>query len=238
MKKIRLALIQKKLGTLITRRIADQLKKFNPHFVCFPEYFFVNKKSDHLSQTLHNYKIQLKRIETISRCLNCLVVGGTLAEPVGNNIYNTSYVYFKGRLLGSYRKQNLFRKEHGRITPGNKLRVFSAYGIKFGIIICADVFIEEYFLKMKEMGAKIIFVPTFSPKKEETVEEKYKRDNDIFVKGAKTADAVIVKVCGVKSEFREYLQARSLIADKNGIIFRVKPEEEDSEMIILKEIMI
>lgn len=238
MKKIRIALVQKKLGTPVTRHTADQLKNFKPHFVCFPEYFFVNKKSDHLSQTLHNYKRQLKRIETISNCLNCLVVGGTMAEPEGNNIYNTSYIYHKGKLLGSYRKQNLYEKEHGRITPGNELKIFSAYGIKFGIMICADVFIEDYFIKMKKRGVKIIFVPTFSPWKDETVNEKYKRDNDIFVKGSQTADAVIVKVCGVKSEFKEYLQARSLITDKNGIIFRVKPEEEEREMIITKEIFI
>lgn len=238
MKKIRLALVQKKLGTPVTRHEADQLKLFKPHFICFPEYFFVNKKLENHSQTIHNFNRELKRIKTISKILNCAVVGGTLPEPSGGNIYNTSFVYFKGRQLGSYRKQNLFIMEHGRITPGNKLKIFSAYGIKFGIIICADVFVEEYFNKMKEMGAKIIFIPTFSPKKDETVEEKYKRDNDIFVKGAGAADAVIVKVCGVKSEFRNNLQARSLIADKNGIIFRVLPEEEDKEMLITKEITI
>ncbi|MBN2038699.1 MAG: carbon-nitrogen hydrolase family protein [Spirochaetes bacterium] len=238
MKKIRLALIQKKPGTSVTKEIINKLKLFKPHFVCFPEYFFVNKKSDHLSQTAHNYRRQLKKIEFISGILNCLVIGGTLPEPEGDNIYNTSHVYFKGARLGSYRKQNLFRREHGRINPGNELKIFSAYGIKFGVLICADVFIEEYFIKMNEMGAQIIFVPTFSPRKDESAEEKFKRDNDIFVKAAKTADAVIVKVCGVKSEFRDFLQARSLIADKNGIIFRVMPDEEDSEMIITKEIEI
>lgn len=82
----------------------------------------------------------------------------------------------------------------------------------------------------------MIFAPTFSPKKEESTEDKYKRDHEIYVRGSKMADAIIVKVCGVKSEFRNFLQARSLIADKNGILYRVQPEEEDSEMIICKTI--
>jgi len=89
---------------------------------------------------------------------------------------------------------------------------------------------------MRDNGARIIFSPTFSPKKTETVQEKFKRDNDIYVRGAAISGAVIVKVCGVKSEYRDFLQARSLIADKNGVIFRVAPEQEDDPMIIKKEI--
>ena len=150
--------------------------------------------------------------------------------------YNTCFVYHDGSLLGSYRKKNLFFAEVGKITPGESYHVFSAYGITFGIIICADVFDNDAFLFMKERGARLIFAPTFSPKKEESTEDKYKRDHEIYVRGSKMADAIIVKVCGVKSEFRNFLQARSLIADKNGILYRVQPEEEDSEMIICKTI--
>ncbi len=236
MKKIKVALMQKKLGTPVTRADSEVLRRFKPHFICFPEYFFINKKLEPRTQTFHNFQRELKRIRMISKCTGSVVIGGTTLEPVEDKLYNTSFVYRNGRLLGSYRKQNLFDPEKDRITPGSELKIFSAYGIKFGLIICADVFIEQYFIQMKGMGAKIIFIPTFSPKKTETVEEKYKRDNDIFVKGAGAADAVIVKVCGVPSEFRPDIQARSLIADRNSIIFRVKPDQENKEMIIIKEL--
>ena len=238
MKKIKIALVQKKLGMPVTKSDAIELKKSQPHFICFPEYFFINKKFEQHKQTIHNFKRELKRVETISRYLKTVIIGGTMLEPEEEKIYNTSYIFNRGKLIGSYRKQNLFNREQGKITPGNELKIFTAYGIRFGIIICADVFIHEYFVKMKGMGAKLIFIPTFSPKKDETTEEKYKRDNDIFVKGARIADAVIVKVCGVRSEFKENLQARSLIADKNGIIYRVRPDEEETEMIIMKELRI
>jgi hypothetical protein len=92
---------------------------------------------------------------------------------------------------------------------------------------------------MKENGAKIIFSPTFSLiKQDEPVEEKYKRDMDIYVRGAGIADSVIVKVCGVRSDYKTFLQARSLIADKNEVLFRVKPEEEHTQLIIKREIII
>jgi predicted amidohydrolase len=233
---MRLILYQKPLGIPVTHGDVDQMRDFCPHFVCFPEYFFVNMNLGTRVQTPHNQIRQLQRIEAISRVLSTVVIGGTMPERAGSLLYNTCFVYQNGRPLGKYRKKRLFAPEVGTITPGDTYRVFEAYGIIFGVIICADVFDDEGFHFMREKKARVIFSPTFSPKKEETVEDKYKRDNNIYVRGAKMSGAVIVKVCGVKSEFRDFLQARSLIADKNGVIFRVRPEDEESAMIIKQEI--
>ncbi|HQQ52111.1 MAG TPA: nitrilase-related carbon-nitrogen hydrolase, partial [Spirochaetota bacterium] len=150
----------------------------------------------------------------------------------------TTFVFHNGTMLGFYRKQNLFFAEEGKITPGNSHVIFNAYGIRFSILICADVFKDENFIALKEKGAQIIFIPTFSLFRNETVEEKYKRDNDIFVRGAKLADAIIVKVCGVKSDYKNFLQARSLIASPEGILYRVEPEQEDKSMLIVNTITI
>jgi predicted amidohydrolase len=234
--KLRVILYQKPLGISITHDDVDQMRRFSPHFICFPEYFFVNTNLGTKIQTPHNQIRQLQRIATISRMLSTVVIGGTMPELSGSVIYNTCFIFQNGTLLGSYRKKRLFFTEVGKITPGDNYMVFEAYGITFGVIICADVFDDEGFHFMREKKASIIFSPTFSPKKEETVEEKFKRDNDIYVRGAAISGAVIVKVCGVKSEFLDFLQARSLIADKNGVIFRVRPEDEESAMIIRQEI--
>jgi predicted amidohydrolase len=234
--KRRVILCQMPLGVLITHRDADEMRRFRPHFICFPEYFFVNQRLGNHGQTLHNQTRQLRRIETLSRELSCVVVGGTMPELDGNALHNTSFVFDRGRLLGSYRKKQLFFAEEGKITPGDSYRVFESDGVVFGVLICADVFDDAGFHFMKEHGATIIFSPTFSPRKEETVEEKFKRDNEIYVRLASLSGAVIVKVCGVKSEYRSFLQARSLIAGAGGVIWRVRPEDEDTAMIIMKEI--
>ncbi len=212
------------------------MRRFRPHFVCFPEYFFVNTGLGTQVQTPHNQERQLRRIAVLSSELSTVVIGGSMPELAGGVTYNTTFVFQEGRLLGSYRKKNLFAPEKAKITPGDSYRVFEAYGITFGVIICADVFDDDGFHFMRDNGARIIFTPVFSPRKEETVEEKFKRDNDLYVRGAALSGAVIVKVCGVKSEFRNFLQARSLIADRNGVLYRVRPEEEDSSMVICREI--
>ena len=233
---VRVVLYQKQLGVAIPRGDIDEMRRFHPHFICFPEYFFVNQNLGNHVQTQHNQTRQLQRMSVLSRELSTVVIGGTMPESADGMLYNTSFVFHEGRMLGKYRKTRLFYAEEGKITPGGSYRIFTAYGISFGVLICADVFDDSGFQFMRENGARIIFSPTFSPKKVETVQEKFKRDNDIYVRGAAISGAVIVKVCGVKSEYRDFLQARSLIADKNGVIFRVMPEQEDDPMIIKKEI--
>lgn len=232
MSEIRVILVQKKLGTPVTRRDINEMLAFKPHFVCFPEYFYINTRIGNLSQTKHNQKQQQCRIQALSKKLDCVVIGGTMPELSGREIFNTSFIYQSGRELGFYRKKNLFFAEVGKITPGEELKSFSAYGINFGILICADVFHDESFRFMKEHGVKIIFSPTFSLVKTETVDEKHARDMDIYVRGAGIADSVIVKVCGVRSEYKDFLQARSLVADKEKVIYRVEPENEHTEMLI------
>lgn len=234
--KVRVVLCQKQLGGPVTRRETDMMRRFKPHFVCFPEYFFVNTSLGTQVQTPHNQERQLRRIETLSRELSTVVIGGTMPELADGVTYNTCFVFDNGRLLGSYRKVRLFAPEVGKITPGGPYRVFEAHGIVFGVIICADVFDDDGFHFMRDHGARIIFSPVFSPKKNETVEEKFRRDNDLYVRGAAMSGAVIVKVCGAKSEFRDFIQGRSLIADRHRVIYRVRPEEEDTPMIICREI--
>lgn len=160
-----------------------------------------------------------------------------MPELADGAMYNTTFVFSRGRELGFYRKKNLFFAEVGKITPGSEFKIFEADGVRFGVLICADVFHDESFLFMKENKAQIIFSPTFSLiKKDESIEEKHKRDNDIYVRGAKLSKALIVKVCGVRDEYKDFLQARSLIASGDGILYRVSPEQEHTPMIIKKEV--
>lgn len=232
MSQIRVILAQKQLGVPVTRGEINDMLSFKPHFVCFPEYFFVNRQLGSHVQTGHNQQLQVKRIRLLSKALDCVVIGGTMPEVQGNAMYNTAFICQSGKDLGFYRKKNLFSAEEGIITRGDEYKTFTAHGITFGVLICADVFHDESFLFMKEHGAKIIFSPTFSLAKNESIEEKHARDNIIYINGARLADAVIVKVCGVPSEYKNFLQARSLVADREKVIYRVSPEEEQTEKII------
>ncbi len=235
---VRIVLCQLPLGITLAHEDADSIRAFSPHFVCFPEYFFVNRRLGNHVQTPHNYRRQHARLKMMSQSLNTVVIGGSMPEKADGRLYNTSFVYDRGSMLGSYRKQNLFFAEEGTITPGKGFTTFEAYGLRFGVLICADVFKDESFLEMKRCGAHLLFIPTFSPRRIEGVQEKFMRDNDIFVRGARLSGALVVKVCGVKSPYRDFLQARSLVADQQGVIYRVRPDQEDSPLFIACEVEI
>lgn len=236
MKKIRVCIYQDYPGAIISRNKVSKIREFAPHFLCFGEYFFTSKRIKQFTQTIHIRDLQMMRICTLSRALDCTVIGGTMPDIRDNKIYNTSYIFDRGKLLGSYDKINLFQREKESVTPGNSFRTFRANGTKFGIMICADVLTDEGFIFMKKNRAGIVFAPTLSPKKNESVEEKYMRDENIYVRGAKLSDAVIVKSCTAPPEDKSKIQARSLIASKDGIIFRVTPEQESESLLIMNEI--
>jgi len=238
MKKTRVILYQKSLAIDIPEEDIIEMKDYKPHFVCLPEYFFSTVELGNFQQTAENQEQKMELMKDLSAEIDTVLIGGTMPELCGNKIYNTTFIYNRGKFVGSYRKKNLFFAEEGKTTPGDSFSVFSAYGYNFGVLICADIFDDSSFDFMRKNRARIIFSPTFSLKKNETVENKYQRDLDIYVRGASLSNSVIVKVCGVKSGFKPFLQARSLIADSNEVLYRVKPEEEESEMIIKKEINI
>lgn len=238
MPSFRIILFQNPLGERVKGDQLEEMSAFEPHFVCFPEYYFANRRLGNHGQTLNNQKRQIRYIELLSKRLRTTVIGGTMPELADDAMYNTCFVFHNGNLLGYYRKRNLFFAEVGKIAPGREWKVFSAYGITFGVLICADVFYEESFIEMKQLGARIIFVPTFSLRKVETIEEKIKRDNEIFVRGAALAQAIIVKVCGVPSPYKDFIHARSLIAAPEGVLYRVHPDEEEKAMIIAQEVEI
>ena len=160
-------LCQKPLGVPVTRTDVRLIRDYGARFVCFPEYFLVNRRLGNHGQTPHNQAGQLRRLETLSRALACAVIGGTMPELADGVLYNTSFVFDRGELLGWYRKRNLFFAEEGIITPGSEYRVFEAQGVTFGVLICADIFHDEAFHFMRAKGARIIFSPTFSPRKAE-----------------------------------------------------------------------
>ncbi len=234
--KLRIILYHHQLGETIPKKDLKEMKDFSPQFICFPEYFFVQKNLGTMIQTQHNQKLQQKRLKALSLYLNCTIIGGSMPELSNEKTYNTTFVYNKGKQIGLYRKNNLFFPEVGHITPGTKLEVLEIDEIRFGILICADVFHESSFKYMKDHNADIVFIPTFSPRKSESIEIKHKRDKEIYVKGAQLADATLIKVCGVPSPFKDFIQARTLIADKEDIIYRTNPDEEDLNLIIKRVI--
>lgn len=64
----------------------------------------------------------------------------------------------RGKIRGNYKKINLYGDDN--VTPGTRIFVHKTDFAKIGIAICWDMAFPEIFMKMKERGAQIVFVPS------------------------------------------------------------------------------
>jgi predicted amidohydrolase len=130
------------------------------------------------------------------------LVGGSVPEREGDNLYNTSYVYNReGHKIGKHRKIHLFQIDLGKgksfreadaLSAGNSITVFDTEFGKMGLAICFDIRFPEQFRKMSDMGAKVVFVPaafnmTTGPVHWETLFKSRSLDNQMFMVGASPA---------------------------------------------------
>jgi predicted amidohydrolase len=233
---VRVALCQVPCQPNLESAILDELAEYRPDIICLPEYCFTRHHTVHVDEAAYASE-NLKYVLDLSARFRCTVIGGSFVEKVNEGLYNHSYLVIHGKTVGHYAKINLYGRESAAgIQAGTEYRSFDVGSLRIGILICADVLNAESFKKMREHRCDMIFVPTTSPKKRETVEEKHGRDERLFVQGARTAGCYIVKCCAVGTLFGHPLQGRSLIASPGGIVQRASVEMEDSSFVMKSEL--
>ena len=143
-----------------------------------------------------------KALSVLAAELELYVVGGSIPELEGENVYNTSYVYGRrGEPLARHRKAHLFDigvtggqhfMESDTLSPGNSITTFETeFGI-MGLCICFDFRFEELVRCMCLRGAKCIFVPaafnmTTGPAHWELLFRQRAVDNQCFTIGVSPA---------------------------------------------------
>lgn len=143
-----------------------------------------------------------RALSSLAEELELYVVGGSLPELEGDNIYNTSFVYGrKGELLAKHRKAHLFDicveggqyfRESDTLSPGDAVTTFETEFGTMGLCICFDFRFEELVRCMCLRGAKCIFVPaafnmTTGPAHWELLFRQRAVDNQCFTVGVSPA---------------------------------------------------
>lgn len=235
---ISVAALQYPIGRPIGLEDILHLFRLRPDCICLPEYFAVDPDARSHADGVGLIEENLTLLSRLSRDLDCIVIGGTLAHPVDGGYANICTVFDGGEAVGSYQKMNpVGREEERGIIPGTEPRVFERRGIRIGVLICADALVEESFRAMNRLGADVVFIPTVSPLLEaDTVFAKDRRDNEIFVAGARRSCAFVVKTCGVGTIFGGRLQGRSGIFAPWGILKRVTPDSENRKLVLTENL--
>ncbi len=128
--------------------------------------------------------------------LNIWIIGGSIPEREGDNLYNTCVVVNEfGTIVSKHRKIHLFDidvpgkikfKESDSLSPGNTPTIFDSPWGKIGVGICYDIRFPEYAMWLRQMGARILVYPgafnmVTGPAHWELLQRARAVDNQLFV---------------------------------------------------------
>jgi len=183
------------------RKWVRAAKKAGALIVCFPELNITGYGTDgKISKTAESIPGEITgTVSDMSVEYGVVILAGMAERDMTGRIYASHLVVQPDGYTGVYRKLHVAPVEKTLFTPGNKIPLFEAAGIKFGIQLCYDAHFPELSTQMALMGADVIFIPHASPRG--TPEEKYKSwmrhlparafDNGLFV--------VACNLCGENS---------------------------------------
>lgn len=115
-----------------------------------------------------NSKPVTKEITTLFSSLagesKITILVGLADQADKTHIYASHMVFTPDGSVGRYRKIHTAPFEKKQFTAGNKITLFKAHGLKFGIQLCYDAHFPELSLAMALKNTDIIFIPHASPR--------------------------------------------------------------------------
>jgi len=118
-----------------------------------------------------------------------IILAGIAERDAKGRIFASHLVVKPEGSVSVYRKLYVAPPEQSVFTAGDKISLFEAQGVKFGIQLCYDAHFPELATHMAAQGADLIFMPHASPRG--SPEEKYRSwmrhlparayDNSLFI---------------------------------------------------------
>lgn len=153
-------------------RVAEKLDEAaaqspKPDVMVLPEMWNTGFALDTVQDTADvNGKRTKALLSSAAKQHHVVIIGGSIAEKRGDQVYNTSYVFDRsGELIHSYSKAHLFRlmDEEKHLAQGGDVGAFSLEGTPAGVNICYDLRFPELARKLAVGGAMIMFLPAEWP---------------------------------------------------------------------------
>lgn len=148
------------------RRWVDAAKNQGVRIVCFPEMnisgYSIRPKSCG-SEQLTDKSIE-ERLEKLARSRDIAILAGLAAPDRAGAIRIAHLVAIPGQEVSIYHKLHLSPHEQAVFRAGDRVPLFEAYGLRFGIQLCYDAHFPELATHMALAGAHAIFIPHASPR--------------------------------------------------------------------------
>lgn len=184
-----------------------------------------------LNYERYRQESELLQGETYSRLapwaeeIGCYIIGGSIIEREGENLYNTTILISpNGNLSGSYRKIHLFgyqAEENVYMTAGTELYTLKTKYGNWGFSTCYDLRFPELYRKMSDSGVDIFFVVAAWP--------KARLDHWVLFNRARALENLSYLIsCNCSGELKgQPLGGNSMVVDPWGEVLVSAGEEEE-----------
>ncbi|KAJ7694077.1 carbon-nitrogen hydrolase [Mycena rosella] len=169
-----------------------------PDLIVLPECF--NSPYGHVHFPVYAEKIEaesesVKMLSSVAKETKTWLIGGSIPERDGKNLYNTCTVYNpEGKLVATHRKVHLFDidipgkitfKESETLTAGATTNFFDTEFARIGLGICYDVRFPELAMISARQGCHVLIYPgafnmTTGPLHWELLQRARAVDNQVF----------------------------------------------------------
>jgi predicted amidohydrolase len=129
--------------------------------IVFPEDFLTGPLRER--RDLADFdQAHVKRFQALAAKYEIDIVPGSIIEGDSTGLYNTTYYIDRsGKILGRYRKVNLWLTERSYIRAGHEAVVCPTRFGKIGLAICWDLAFPELFRAMVAHEAEIVVCPSY-----------------------------------------------------------------------------
>lgn len=204
--------------------LAREARERGAQLALLPEYWFMpTAEGARPNGAEARFEAARGALERISRHLD-LALAGNAPERADGQVWNTLFLYDRGRLAGAQRKLHPMPTEEGwGIAAARDLQAWPWRGAKVGGLVCADVLHPEAARILALRGADLVLNPVMSWKKPNDTTKEARRA--MFVARAYDNACFLLKAGSVGQTVPgSQLVGRSLVAAPWGVVAEATDE--------------
>lgn len=156
---------EKNIATLY--RLVTKAMEQHPDVLLLPELWRLGFYPRPILELADPDGAQVRKIlADLARRFQVNIVGGTIADAIGEQVYNTCYIFDRsGHLTATYHKAHLFTPsgEADDFTAGDSLVTFMLDGVRCGIAVCYDLRFPEMIRRLALEDIAVLFLPAAWP---------------------------------------------------------------------------